>query len=88
RGLGRIFEFHKRSVHNFERATLMVNNLPLDDPDYCGRLRDHLSVAAQGIDSRLKALQTEVASRRAQEGILSALESVGDTIMELGEAQR
>ncbi|MEI7431426.1 MAG: hypothetical protein WCL27_13310, partial [Betaproteobacteria bacterium] len=88
RSQGRIFEFRQRSVHNFERATLMVNNLPLNDPDYCGRLRDHLSVAAQGIDSRLKALQTEVASRRAQEGILSALESVGDTILELGEAQR
>ena len=43
---GRIFEFRRRSVHNFERVTLMVNNLPLDDPDFCGRLRDHLSVAA------------------------------------------
>jgi len=86
RSQGRIFEFRQRSVHNFERVTLMVNNLPLDDPDYCGRLRDHLSVAAQGIDSRLKALQTEEASQRAQEGIRSALESVGHTIMELHDA--
>ena len=86
RNQGRIFEFRRRSVHNFERVTLMVNNLPLEDPDFCGRLRDHLSVAAQGVDSRLKALQTEEASRRAQEGILTALESVGNTIMELREA--
>jgi len=86
RSQGRIFEFRQRSVHNFERVTLMVNNLPLDDPDYCGRLRDHLSVAAQGIDSRLKALQTEEASQRAQEGIRSALESVGNTIMDLHDA--
>ena len=83
RDQGRIFEFRQRSVHNFERVTLMVNNLPLNDPDYCGRLRDHLSVAAQGVDSRLKALQTEEASLRAQKAILSALNSVGDTIMEL-----
>ncbi len=86
RDQGRIFEFRKRSVHNFERVTLMVNNLPLDDPDYCGRLRDHLSVAAQGVDSRLKALQTEEASQRAQTAILSALDSVGGTIMELHAA--
>ena len=86
RNQGRIFEFRRRSVHNFERVTLMVNNLPLEDPDFCGRLRDHLSVAAQGVDSRLKALQTEEASRRAQEGILTALESVGNTIMELRAA--
>ena len=85
---GRSFEFRQRSVHNFERVTLMVNNLPLDDPDYCGRLRDHLSVAAQGVDSRLQALQTEATNQRTQSGILSALESVGDTIMELGEANK
>jgi len=88
RNQGRIFEFRQRSVHNFERITLMVNNLPLADPDYCGRLRDHLSVAAQGVDSRLKALHVEEANRRAQSGIQAALESVGDTIMELHEANQ
>lgn len=86
RDQGRIFEFRRRSVHNFERVTLMVNNLPLEDPDFCGRLRDHLSVAAQGADSRLKAIKAETSSRRAQEGILSALEDVGNTIMELRDA--
>jgi DNA-binding response OmpR family regulator len=85
---GRIFEFRRRSVHNFERITLMVNDLPLEDPDFCGRLRDHLSVAAQGADSRLQALQTEEASRRTQQGILSALESVANTIMELRETHQ
>lgn len=88
RNQGRIFEFRRRSVHNFERVTLMVNNLPLEDPDFCGRLRDHLSVAAQGVDSRLKALQAETSSRLAQEGILSALEEVGNTIMELRDAHQ
>ena len=78
---GRIFEFSRRSVHNFERVTLMINNLPLDDPDFCGRLRDHLSVAAQGADSRLKALQSE-------NGIHSALASVGHSLMELRDAHQ
>lgn len=68
RGLERIFEFCNRSVHNFERVTLMVNNMPLADPDFCGRLRDNLSVAAQGADSRLLAIETtevKIAARRA-----------------------
>ena len=88
RDQGRIFEFSRRSVHNFEHVTLMINNLPLEDPEYCGRLRDHLSVAAQGIDSRLQALQTEAKNHRTQVGILAALESVSDTIMEVGEANK
>lgn len=88
RDQGRIFEFRRRSVHNFERVTLMVNNLPIEDPDFCGRLRDHLSVAAQGVDSRLKALHTEEVNRRIQAGILSALENVGNSIMELRDTHQ
>ena len=88
RKLGRIFEFRKRSVHNFERVTLMVNDLPLSDPEYCGRLRDHLSVAAQSVDSRLKAIETDEANRRSQAGILLALESVSETIMALHDAHQ
>jgi CheY-like chemotaxis protein len=88
RKLGRIFEFRKRSVHNFERITLMVNDLPLNDPEYCGRLRDHLSVAAQSVDSRLKAIETDEANRRSQAGILLALESVSETIMALHDAHQ
>jgi len=78
---GRIFEFSRRSVHNFERITLMINNLPIEDPDFCGRLRDHLSVAAQGADSRLKAIQSE-------NGVLAALAGVGHTLMELRDAHQ
>lgn len=88
RGMGRIFEFRKRSVHNFERITLMVNNLPLDDADYCGRLRDHLSVAAQGVDSRLKALETEELNQRSQTAILEALDGVGASLKVLREAHQ
>lgn len=88
RDMGRIFEFRKRSVHNFERVTLMVNDLPLHDPEYCGRLRDHLSVAAQCVDSRLKAIETEETNRQTQQGILQALESISDTIMSLGDAHQ
>jgi CheY-like chemotaxis protein len=88
RDQGRIFEFRRRCVHNFERVTLMINNLPLENADFCGRLRDHLSVAAQGADSRLKALQSEDSSRRAQAAILAALQSVGSTIIELRVARK
>ncbi len=85
---GRIFEFSRRSVHNFERITLMVNNTPIEDAEFCGRLRDHLSVAAQGIDARLNALEMVGTLKHAQTGIRAALESISDTIMELQNVQK
>jgi CheY-like chemotaxis protein len=76
RGMERIFEFRNRSVQNFDRLTLMINNMPLHDPDYCGRLRDHLCIAAESAEARLKALETEETSQRSQAGIQGALERV------------
>lgn len=76
RGMGRIFEFRSRSVHNFERLTLMVNNMPLHDPEFCGRLRDHLCIAVECADSRLKAIETEETNRRNQTGIREAIERI------------
>jgi CheY-like chemotaxis protein len=76
RSMGRIFEFRSRSVHNFDRLTLMVNNMPVHDPDFCGRLRDHLCIAAECAESRLKAIEVEQINRRNQEGIREAIERI------------
>ena len=81
--MDRIFEFKNRAVHNFERVSLMVNNLPLDDPDYCGRLRDNLSITAQGADSRLRAIEIEMASRHSQKVVMSVMQSIRDSIISL-----
>ena len=74
RSLERIFEFRNRSVHNFERLTMMISNMPLQDAEYCGRLRDHLCIAAESAEARLKAIETEEAGQRSQAGIKAALE--------------
>ncbi|HLA35438.1 MAG TPA: response regulator [Rhodocyclaceae bacterium] len=84
RGMDRIFEFRNRSVHNFERVTLMINNMPLDDAEYCGRLRDHLSIAAECSEARLRAIEIETANRRNQAGIVKALETIRASTAELG----
>jgi len=81
--MDRIFEFRNRSAHNFERVSLIVNNLPLDDPDYCGRLRDNLSIAVQGADSRLRAIETEMANRHSQQIILSVMAGIRDALSDL-----
>ena len=76
RGLERIFEFGNRSVQNFPRLTMMINNMPLHDADFCGRLRDHLCIAAETADARLGALATEEEKRRSQAAIQGALARV------------
>jgi DNA-binding response OmpR family regulator len=85
REMGRIFEFKTRSVFNFDKVTILVNNMPLGDPDFCGRIRDNLATAAQGADGKLNALEIEEANRRNQQGVLDALDSIHGTLGRIGE---
>jgi DNA-binding response OmpR family regulator len=88
RKLGRIFEVQQRSGYNFGGITLLVNNMPLDDPDRCGRIRDNLAILAEGADARCQAIQIETANRRTQEGVLSALEKLRSTLSEMQDSQK
>jgi hypothetical protein len=86
RSQGRVFEFRDRGVYNCEHITLMVNNMPVQDPDLCGRLRDHLSLVAQGADSRLRAIETEEANLRNRAGIDEALQSIRESLSAMRQA--
>lgn len=77
---GRIFQFKSRCVFNYGRVTLMINNLPLDDVERCGRIRDNGALLAEGADARLKAIEAELAAQRRQAGIEAALPRVYGTL--------
>lgn len=56
RDIGRIFELGSRAVINFDHISLLVENLPVEDPEKVGRLRDHLAVLVESADMRTAAL--------------------------------
>lgn len=87
RTLERIFEFHRRAVFNFDRVTLLIHRMP-DDPDVCGRIRDNLSIAAQGADSRLAAMEIAEARQRDQKAVFSALDALRTTLMEFRDSHQ
>lgn len=88
RSMGRIFEFRNRAGYNYDRVTILINNMPLDDPNLCGRLRDNLAIAAQGADARLAAIETSEARRRSQSALMTTLKSLQGTLSEFQEIHR
>jgi len=54
--LDRIFQFRQRLVINYSRISMLVNNLPIEDEERCGRLRNHLVIIAEGCEASLLAL--------------------------------
>lgn len=78
--LGRIFEFRNRGVYNFGQLTLLVNNMPLDDPERCGRIRDNLAILAEGADARLRAMDLDRSERRKHQGLSQALADIREML--------
>lgn len=83
RGLDRIFQFHRRLIVNYPHVSVLVDNLPVEDEDRCGRLRDHLAIIAEGCESSLVALihlaEIEDRTRRlkgAAESVRIAIETL------------
>ncbi len=76
RDMGRIFEMGSCAVVNFSHVSILVQNLPSDDADKVGRLRDHLALLGESADARVSALD---AVKRQSEQRLEIL----DTLQEL-----
>lgn len=77
RDMDRIVAFRDKAAYNFERITVLVNNMPLADAALCGRLRDHLAIAAAAADDRLAVLRTMIGNASgiaALENILAMLD--------------
>jgi len=77
---GRIFQFKSRCVFNYGQVTLLVNNMPLDDAERSGRIRDNGALLAEGADARLRAIETEMLAARRRAGIENALPRLYSTL--------
>jgi CheY-like chemotaxis protein len=85
RDQGRIFEFKNRSVFNHGGITILVNNMPLEDGERCGRLRDNLAILAEAADARRHAIEMEGTSRRTRDGIGAALADIREAVATLSQ---
>jgi CheY-like chemotaxis protein len=68
----RIVDLGKRSAFNYQRATIIVYDMPLHDPELYGRLKDTVVKMAEALDVHMRSLET----------VASAIER-GDALAEL-----
>lgn len=54
--VGRLHQRGQRLILSYGMISQLIKNMPVDDEEKCGRLRDHFAVILEGAVSRLKAL--------------------------------
>ena len=53
----RLYEENTLLCINHDGISMLINNLPIDDPDKCGRLRDYIAILAQGAAAILEHIK-------------------------------
>lgn len=54
---GRYVDFGKRTIVNYDRVSLLIKNMPLDDPEKYGAIKDNTFCLVQGVNARILALE-------------------------------
>ena len=64
---GRFYDFGCRTVINYDAISILIKNMPLDQPDKYGVIKDNIFALLQGADARLKALDLQETVNREHE---------------------
>lgn len=87
-GMERIVQYRNRLSITYPSVSLLVSNMPLEDADRCGRLRDHLAVLVESAEVRSNTLIADARSRERGERIAAAVKRITDTLAEIDDDQR
>jgi len=87
-GMGRLTQFKMRMVINYPAASLLVRNMPLDDEERCGRLRDNLTMMVESAETHVKELLAVAEARARDEAVLQVAMRMAEALGEVDRAQR
>ena len=68
---GRLFDFGEHTIINYEHISLLVRNMPLDQPDRHGRVKDNAAVLLNGAEARIKAIESDAKAGRFKSEFLA-----------------
>jgi len=83
---GRFRDFGTRTITKYSRVSLLVKNMPVDNPDRFGRLKDLFPSMLGAADARVKALDTESALLNQTNNTALSFQQIRGTLEDLAGA--
>lgn len=84
----RFHDFGCRTQVNYANISLLVKNMPLDDMERYGRIKDLLPLVMGAADARITSMLTEIAVKKQTEDLNKSFVSVQQTFGELSNNLR
>ncbi len=83
RNKGRLINSGKRAAVNYPNICILIRNMPIDNPDLHGRIRDHIAIIAQGADSKINTLKSELLIRSQRDDIINIMQQLKKAMTEI-----
>ncbi len=77
---GRLVDFNNRTAVNFPEITILVRNMPLNDPEKYGRIKDYIAIIAEGANAKINSLKSDQLIHRQYKNMLSIIDETKETI--------
>ena len=82
----RIVALGKKYLFNESKISFLIKNMPTEDPDKTGRLKDHVATIIHTCESLLGSMKVKLEKKQAtQESILSGVNDFKQQLMEVNE---
>lgn len=86
--MGRVVNFYSRTLVNYPYLSVLVSNMPKDDAERAGRIRDNIAILAEAGDARLHALESEAGNHRRQDAIVGSLDGIRTLLASIESRQQ
>lgn len=84
----RFFDFGARTIINYHDFSLLIKNMPIDNPEQYGTLKDTLGNLCEAIEARVKVLFSEHRQKQREELLRSVDEAMANLSSSLDGIQR
>ncbi len=80
----RFIDFGNRTIVNYPHVSLLVKNMPLDDMERYGRIKDLLPILLSVVNSKISNIATQEALIKQSEHLLRSFKMIRGSLFQLG----
>lgn len=86
RNQNRIFDFEQRTFINYPNVTLLVKNMPTEDPERYGRIKDLLPTALGSLSNKIFTMKVSHSIHKQSEELAVSFDEIKTTLLALGNS--
>ncbi len=83
---GRYVDFGKRTICNYDKVSLLIKNMPVDDMEKYGAIKDNTFCLVQGLNARIHALEDKYRIEQEKEALKRLSQDVKTVMVKLKDS--